>query len=64
MGRSIYRSGKVAFREAALYSPDQTGSVVIDAKVSGKVGLPFIAFAPFIGVAIGFYVFGKIWMHS
>ncbi len=39
-----------------------TGSVVIDAKFSGTLGLPFIAFAPFIGVAIGVYLFGKISM--
>lgn len=36
-----------------------TGSVVIDAKFSGVLGLPFIAFAPFVGVAIGVYLFGK-----
>jgi aquaporin Z len=42
-----------------------TGSVVIDAKFGGKLGLPFIAFAPFVGVAIGVYLFGKISMaHS
>ena len=39
-----------------------TGSVVIDAKLTGKLGLPFIAFAPFVGVAIGVYLFGKISM--
>jgi aquaporin Z len=39
-----------------------TGSIVIDAKFSGKLGLPFIAFAPFVGVAIGVYLFGKISM--
>jgi aquaporin Z len=39
-----------------------TGSVVIDAKFGGKLGLPFIAFAPFVGVAIGVYLFGKISM--
>jgi aquaporin Z len=39
-----------------------TGSVVIDAKAGGVLGLPFIAFAPFIGVAIGVYLFGKISM--
>lgn len=39
-----------------------TGSVVIDAKVSGSLGLPFIAFAPFVGVALGVYLFGKISM--
>ncbi|MFL6493588.1 MAG: MIP/aquaporin family protein [Nitrososphaera sp.] len=39
-----------------------TGSVVIDAKVGGKLGLPFIAIAPFVGVAIGVYLFGKISM--
>jgi aquaporin Z len=39
-----------------------TGSVVIDAKAGGAFGLPFIAFAPFVGVAIGVYLFGKISM--
>jgi aquaporin Z len=36
-----------------------TSSVVIDDKFEGKLGLPFIAFAPFVGVAIGVYLFGK-----
>jgi aquaporin Z len=36
-----------------------TGSVVIDAKTNG---IPFIAFAPFVGVAVGVYLFGKISM--
>ena len=35
-----------------------TGSVVLD----GVLGIPFIAFAPFVGVAIGVYLFGKISM--
>jgi aquaporin Z len=39
-----------------------TGSIVIDAKLHGILGIPFIAFAPFIGVAIGVYLFGKISM--
>ena len=39
-----------------------TGSVVIDARLNGKLGIPFIAFAPFIGVAMGVYLFGKISM--
>jgi aquaporin Z len=39
-----------------------SGSVVIDAKVGGKLGLPFIAIAPFVGVAIGVYLFSKISM--
>jgi aquaporin Z len=38
------------------------GSVVIDARLEGKPGLPFIAFAPFVGVAIGVYLFGKVSM--
>jgi glycerol uptake facilitator-like aquaporin len=38
-----------------------TGSVVIDAKF-GALGISFIAFAPFVGVAIGVYLFGKISM--
>ena len=39
-----------------------TGSVVIDAKLGGTLGVPFIAFAPFVGVAIGVYLFGRISM--
>ena len=39
-----------------------TGSVVIDARFNGILGLPFVAFAPFVGVAIGIYLFGKISM--
>lgn len=39
-----------------------TGSVVLDAKSGGVLGLPFVAFAPFGGVAIGVYLFGKISM--
>ena len=39
-----------------------TSSVVIDAKFGGKLGLPFIAFVPIVGVAIGAYLFGKISM--
>jgi aquaporin Z len=30
-----------------------TGSVVIDAKTNGILGIPFIAFALFVGVAVG-----------
>jgi aquaporin Z len=39
-----------------------TSSVVIDAKLNGLLGVPFIAFAPFVGVAIGVYLFGKVSM--
>ncbi len=39
-----------------------TGSVVIDAQVGGALGIPFIAFAPFVGVATGVYLFSKISM--
>lgn len=39
-----------------------TSSVVLDAKFGGRLGLPFVAFAPFVGVAIGVYLFGKISM--
>lgn len=39
-----------------------TGSVVINAKYGGVFGLPLIAFAPFVGVAIGVYLFGRISM--
>lgn len=39
-----------------------TGAVVIDAKLNGTLGIPFIAFLPFIGVAAAVYLFGKISM--
>ena len=39
-----------------------TGSVVIDAKLGGILGVPFIAFGPFVGVAISVYLFGKVSM--
>lgn len=39
-----------------------SGSVVIDSKYDGIFGLPFISFAPFVGVAIAVYLFGKISM--
>lgn len=39
-----------------------TGSVVIDAKLGKTLGISFIAFAPFVGVVIGVYLFGKISM--
>jgi aquaporin Z len=39
-----------------------TGSVVIDAKMGVALGLPFVAFAPFAGVAMMVYAFGKISM--
>ncbi len=39
-----------------------TVSVVLDAKFNGALGLPFIAIAPAIAVAIGVYLFGKLSM--
>ncbi|HJR84321.1 MAG TPA: aquaporin [Nitrososphaeraceae archaeon] len=36
-----------------------TGSVVFDAKLGGVFGIAFIAFAPFVGVAVSVYLFGK-----
>jgi aquaporin Z len=39
-----------------------TGSVVIDSRMGGTLGIAFIAFAPFVGVALGVYLFGKISM--
>jgi glycerol uptake facilitator-like aquaporin len=39
-----------------------TGSVVLDAKLGKTLGVSFIAFAPFVGVAISVYLFGKISM--
>jgi aquaporin Z len=39
-----------------------SGSVVFDAKVGGIFGIPFMAFAPFVGVAVSVYLFGKISM--
>jgi aquaporin Z len=39
-----------------------SGSVVLDARSGGALGLPFVAAAPFVGVAIGVYLFGKVSM--
>ena len=39
-----------------------TGSIILDAKSVGALGLPFVTFGPFIGVAIRSYLFGKISM--
>ena len=39
-----------------------SGSVVLDAKLGKTLGIPFIAFAPFVGVAVGVYLFGKVSM--
>ena len=39
-----------------------TASVVVDAQMGGMLGMPFIAFAPFAGVALGVYLFGKLSM--
>lgn len=38
------------------------GSVVIDSKTGGTLGLPFVAAAPFVGAAAMVYIFGKISM--
>ncbi len=39
-----------------------TGSVVVDSRLNGVLGIPFIAFAPFVGIAIGVDIFGRISM--
>jgi len=39
-----------------------TGAVVLDSKMHGILGISFIAFAPFVGIAIAVYMFGKISM--
>jgi aquaporin Z len=39
-----------------------TGSVVIDSRLHGALGISFIAFAPFVGIAVCVYIFGKISM--
>jgi aquaporin Z len=39
-----------------------TGSVVIDSRLHGALGISFIAFAPFVGIAIAVYLFAKISM--
>jgi aquaporin Z len=36
-----------------------TGSVVLDAKLNGALGLPFLAISPAIAVAISVHLFGK-----
>ncbi len=38
--------------------------MVIDARLNGTLGIPFVAFAPFVGVAIGVYMFGKVSMAN
>jgi aquaporin Z len=38
------------------------GSVVLDAKLGGTLGTPFIAVAPFVGLTIAVYLFSKISM--
>ena len=37
-----------------------TGSIVLDNKLNGSLGLPFVAFAPAIAVALMVYAFAKI----
>lgn len=37
-----------------------TGSVVINARLGGVLGVPFISFAPFVGVALGVYFFAHV----
>ena len=37
-----------------------TGSVVANAKSGGSIGLWYEAFAPFVGVTLMVYAFGKI----
>ena len=39
-----------------------TGAVVLDSKMHGILGIPFIAFSPFVGIAIAVYMFAKISM--
>jgi aquaporin Z len=39
-----------------------TGAVVLDSKMHGVLGISFIAFAPFVGIAIAVYMFAKISM--
>jgi len=39
-----------------------TGAVVLDSKMDGILGISFIAFVPFVGIAIAVYMFGKISM--
>jgi len=34
-----------------------TGSVVIDSRLHGLLGISFIAFAPFVGIAIAVYLY-------
>jgi aquaporin Z len=39
-----------------------TGSVEVDYRLHGALGISFIAFAPFVGIAVCIYMFGKISM--
>ncbi len=61
----LYKNTKIFFAELVgtfIIIVFATGSVVLDAKMNGALGLPFIAVAPAIAVAIGVYLFGKISM--
>jgi aquaporin Z len=39
-----------------------TSAVVIDTRLNGILGIPFIAFLPFVGVAVAMYLFARISM--
>ncbi|MFL6380443.1 MAG: hypothetical protein ACJ72S_04030 [Nitrososphaeraceae archaeon] len=41
-----------------------TGSIVIDAKMHGVLGVPFIAFSPFVGIAIVFIFLERYQWHT
>ena len=41
-----------------------TGSVVIDAKMHGILGVPFIAFAPFVGYTGQLFLLGLQLLHQ
>jgi len=59
------RSRKVFFAEfigTFIVVTLSSGSVVIDAKTGGLLGLPLMAISPMIAVAVGVYLFGKISM--
>ena len=63
--RKLTQSQKIFFAELTgtfVVVLLAAGSLVIDAKVGGALGLPFVAFAPFAAVAAMVYAFGKVSM--
>jgi len=62
IGNKLDKNTKIFFAELIgtfLVIVFAIGSVVLDSKYNGILGLPFIALAPAVAVVIGIYLFGK-----